>query len=178
MATATTRHQALSDEQWERIEPLLPSNEGRKGHPFRDNRRIVEGIICRYRTGIPWRDLPRDQFGPWQTVWKRHYLYARLGVWDRVHAALISGEPVGSGVRAWWRLQTGEAVGAVGGFPTLQGPQSDTGLARQAREDLVLDMESEDLPPRLGFHHAPTARRSRGCAPRARGSGRTWSDRC
>lgn len=90
MATATSRHQVLSDEQWERIEPLLPSNEGRKGHPFRDNRRIVEGIIYRSRTGISWRDLPRDQFGPWQTVWKRHYLYARLGVWDRVHAALMA----------------------------------------------------------------------------------------
>lgn len=90
MAAATSRHQVLSDEQWERIEPLLPSNKGRKGHPFRDNRRIVEGIIYRSRTGIPWRDLPRDHFGPWQTVWKRHYLYARLGVWDRIHAALMA----------------------------------------------------------------------------------------
>lgn len=90
MATVTTRHQVLSDEQWERIEPLLPSNEGRKGHPFRDNRKIVEGIIYRSRTGVPWRDLPRDQFGPWQTVWKGHYLYARLGVWDRIHAALMA----------------------------------------------------------------------------------------
>jgi transposase len=90
MATAATRHQVLSDEQWERIELLLPSNEGRKGHPFRDNRRIVEGIVYRSRTGIPWRDLPRDQFGPWKTVWKRHFLYARLGGWDRVHAALMA----------------------------------------------------------------------------------------
>ncbi|SLN05368.1 Mobile element protein [Corynebacterium xerosis] len=91
MATATTpRHQVLTDKQWERIEPMLPSNTGRKGRPFHDNRKIVEGIIYRARTGIPWRDLPREQFGPWQTVWKRHYLYARLGVWDRIHAALMA----------------------------------------------------------------------------------------
>lgn len=69
---------------------MLPSNAGRKGRPFHDNRKIVEGIVYRARTGIPWRDLPRDQFGPWQTVWKRHYLYARLGVWDRIHAAVMA----------------------------------------------------------------------------------------
>ncbi|WP_372514182.1 transposase, partial [Mycobacterium interjectum] len=26
-------------------------------------RRVVEGIIYRYRTGVPWRDLPRSEFG-------------------------------------------------------------------------------------------------------------------
>src|SRR5690625_5585151 len=77
--SATSRQQILSDEQWERVAPLLPSNAGRKGHPFTNNRMIVEGIIYRARTGIPWRDLPRDRFGPWQTVWKRHYLYGQLG---------------------------------------------------------------------------------------------------
>src|SRR5699024_1239311 len=61
MTTATTpRHQVLTDKQWERIEPMLPSNTGRKGRPFHDNRKIVEGIIYRARTGIPWRDLPRE----------------------------------------------------------------------------------------------------------------------
>src|SRR5699024_6763135 len=52
--------------------------------------RILKGIVYRYRTGIPWRDLPREWFGPWQTVWKRHYLYARLGVWDRIHDELMA----------------------------------------------------------------------------------------
>ena len=52
----TSRFRQFTDEQWERIEPLLPSNEGRQGHPFGDNRKIVEGIVYRYRAGIPWRD--------------------------------------------------------------------------------------------------------------------------
>ena len=47
------------------------SNEGRQGHPFHDNRKVVEGIIYRYRAGIPWRDLP-SHFGSWKTVWKHH----------------------------------------------------------------------------------------------------------
>lgn len=32
---------------------------------------MVEGIVYRYRYGIAWRDLPRERFGPWQSVWKR-----------------------------------------------------------------------------------------------------------
>lgn len=77
MGQTKSRFRQFTDEQWERIEPLLPSNEGRQGHPFRDNRKVVEGIIYRYRAGIPWRDLPREEFGAWQTVWKRHARYAR-----------------------------------------------------------------------------------------------------
>src|SRR5271166_1731931 len=65
------RLRSLSDAQWEQFEPLLPSNVRRRGHPFGDNRRVVEGIVYRYRTGIPWRDLPREKVGLWKTVWNR-----------------------------------------------------------------------------------------------------------
>ena len=50
---------------------------------------VVEGIIYRYRVGIPWRDLP-ECFGPWQTVWKRHRRYAGDGTWDRVRVSPIA----------------------------------------------------------------------------------------
>ena len=80
----------LSDVQWARIEPLLPSSVGKKSRPFRDHRQVVEGIIYRYRTGIPWQDLPGEQFGPWQTVWKRHRRFAGDGTWDKVLAALLA----------------------------------------------------------------------------------------
>ncbi len=55
----------LTDEQWTRLVPCLPRSAGKAGRPFADHRRIVEGIIYRYRTGIPWRDLPRQAFGRW-----------------------------------------------------------------------------------------------------------------
>ncbi|WP_371518006.1 IS5 family transposase [Dietzia sp. 111N12-1] len=77
------------------MEPLLPSNEGRQGHPFRDNRKVVEGIIYRYRAGIPWRDLPREEFGAWQTVWKRHARYARDGTWDRILHVILADADAG-----------------------------------------------------------------------------------
>jgi transposase len=68
---------------------LLPSCEGRPGRRFRDDRRVVEGIIYRFRCGLAWRDVPTE-FGPWQTLWKRHRRYAGDGTWDHVLAALLA----------------------------------------------------------------------------------------
>jgi transposase len=51
---------------------------------------VVEGIVFRYRTGCAWRDLPAE-FGPWQTVWKRHARFSRDGTWDRILTRLQAG---------------------------------------------------------------------------------------
>lgn len=84
-----SRFQVFTDDQWARVEPLLPSSDGQRGRPFRNHRQVIEGIAYRYRCGIAWRDLP-EQFGPWQTVWKRHRRFAADGIWDRIHAALLT----------------------------------------------------------------------------------------
>src|SRR5215204_3924421 len=76
-----SRERVLTDVQWKRIAPLMPSSEGVKSRPFRDHRQVVEGVIYRFRTGLAWRDLP-PAFGPWQTVWKRHHRFATDGTWD------------------------------------------------------------------------------------------------
>ena len=49
----------------------------------------MEGAIYRLRTGLARRHLPRE-FGPWQTVWQRHYEFSEDGTWDKVLAALQS----------------------------------------------------------------------------------------
>ncbi len=79
----------LSDEMWARVEPLLPGSVGRPGRPFRDHRQVIEGVLYRLRTGVPWRDLPVE-FGPWQTVWKRHARFSRDGTWDAVLTRLLA----------------------------------------------------------------------------------------
>ena len=81
--------ETLSDEAWAVLAPLMPAVSAKGGRPFADHRRTVEGIIWRYRTGTPWRDLPRE-FGPWQTVWKRHRRFAEDGTLDQIHAALVA----------------------------------------------------------------------------------------
>jgi hypothetical protein len=45
---------------------------------------MTEGIIYRYRAGIPWRDLP-SHFGSWQTVWKHHRRNSASGTCDQDH---------------------------------------------------------------------------------------------
>ena len=84
-----SRTAVLTEAQWTRIEPLLPSSDGQRGRPFRDHRQVIEGIVYRLRTGIAWRDLP-ESFGPWQTVWKRHRRFSADGTWDRIHARLVA----------------------------------------------------------------------------------------
>ena len=74
---------------WERIEPLMPKASSKGGRPFGDHRRIVEAIIWRYRTGSPWRDLP-GEFGPWQTVWRRHDQFSKDGTWDTILAGVLT----------------------------------------------------------------------------------------
>lgn len=82
--TPGRRLRRLTDEQWAALTPYLPVNTRKVGRPFADHRRIIDGIIYRYRTGIPWRELPREAFGPWQTVRKRHRRWAADGTWDTV----------------------------------------------------------------------------------------------
>src|SRR6218665_3417362 len=65
-----------------------PSSGGRRGRPFRDDRRVVEGIIFRFRTGSPWRDVPHE-CGPGPTLGKGHRRYLGGGTWDRIHARLL-----------------------------------------------------------------------------------------
>ena len=65
-----SRGNVLSDEMWARIEPLMPPAKGAMGPPWAPHRQVVEGAIYRLRTGIGWRDLPR-QYGAHTTVHRR-----------------------------------------------------------------------------------------------------------
>jgi transposase len=73
----------LSDAEWERIRPLLPVSDGRRGGRWRGHRQVIDGVLHRTRTGVPWRDLP-EHFGPWQTVYERHRRWSADGTWERL----------------------------------------------------------------------------------------------
>ncbi len=94
-----SRTAVLSDAQWARIEPLMPSSDGSPGRPFNNHRLVVEGIVYRFRAGIPWRDLP-ECFGSWKTVWKRHRRFSSDGTWDRIHTQLLA-EADAAGMIDW-----------------------------------------------------------------------------
>jgi transposase len=79
----------LRDDQWTRIELMLPGRKGTVGRPARDNRLFVEAVLYRYRAGIPWRDLP-ERFGDFRVVHTRFTRWARRGVWKRLFEHLAS----------------------------------------------------------------------------------------
>ena len=81
------RRHELSDAQWARLAPLLPSQRPETGRPAKDHRTVVNAILWRLATGAPWRDLP-ERYGPWQTVYSRFRRWQRAGVWERVLATL------------------------------------------------------------------------------------------
>lgn len=76
----------LTDEQWQRLEPLLPRHH-HEGRPRADDRRMVNGLRWALRTGAPWRDLP-ERYGSWHTVYSRFYRWQHAGYWDRLLRAL------------------------------------------------------------------------------------------
>ena len=81
----------LSDEQWKRIEPLLPQpKRRRRGRPPKGNRQVLEGILWILKTGARWRDLPKD-FGVSASVcWTRLRRWEEQGVWLRLWRAFLS----------------------------------------------------------------------------------------
>ena len=83
----------LSDDQYERIGPLLPGKSTDPGRTAADNRLFVEAVLWIARTGSPWRDLPPD-FGPWNSVYQRFARWSRAQIWHAVLAELAGDAEV------------------------------------------------------------------------------------
>ena len=78
---------ALRDDQWAKIENFLPGREGHVGGTAADNRLFVDAVVYRYRTGIPWRDLP-TRYGAWKPTHKRYRRWCVGGVFSRIFETL------------------------------------------------------------------------------------------
>ena len=76
----------LRDDQWERIAHMLPGKQGDRGRTAANNRLFVDAVLWIARAGAPWRDLP-EEFGHWNSVYKRFARWETRGVWHRVFAA-------------------------------------------------------------------------------------------
>lgn len=81
----------LSNEQWIRIEHLLPGKKGDPGRTGDDNRLFVNAVLWVLRSGARWSDLP-ERYGKYKSVHKRFTRWAQNGVWERVFESL-TGDP-------------------------------------------------------------------------------------
>jgi transposase len=79
------RRYELSDFEWSIIEPLLPNKP--RGVARADDRKVLNGIYWRLRTGSPWADIP-ERYGPSTTCYNRFVRWRAIGVWDRIFDAV------------------------------------------------------------------------------------------
>ena len=66
----------LTDFEWSVIQPLLPNKP--RGVPRVDDRRVLNGIFWRLRTGAPWADIPA-RYGPHTTCVNRFNRWRKAG---------------------------------------------------------------------------------------------------
>lgn len=80
----------LTDVQWAKIADGFPDryHHGQAGHPFKDHRPLVNGILWHLHTGAPWPDTPA-RYGPWQTVYDRFNRWRKDGTWAKILDALL-----------------------------------------------------------------------------------------
>ena len=78
----------ITDERWERIQPLLPPEyTGKKGRPRKDNRIMLNGMLWMSHSGAQWRQLP-ERYGPWQSVYARFVKWRDDGIWEKIFSEL------------------------------------------------------------------------------------------
>ena len=81
------RRHELTDEQFKKIEYMLPGQIGHVGVTAKDNRVFINGVLWIFKTGAPWRDLP-ERFGHWKNVHRRFSRWANAGIFDGIFRIL------------------------------------------------------------------------------------------
>jgi transposase len=71
----------LTDAQWAKIEPRLPSDV--RGKERVDDRRVISGILHVLKSGCRWCDCP-PEYGPHTTIYNRFSRWAKRGIWERM----------------------------------------------------------------------------------------------
>lgn len=86
----------LSEQLWQRLEPLLPQNRKRRnvqyaGRKPADARQVMTGIIFVLKTGVPWKSLPAtSDFPSGHTCRRRLLEWDKKGVWHRLWRSVLS----------------------------------------------------------------------------------------
>jgi transposase len=137
----------VSDGLWERFEPLVPKTERRFRYPGRrrlDDRAALQGILFVLHTGIAWRHLPPELgFGSGSTCYRRLDEWQKAGVWERLHALLLSE------LRAAGEIEWSRAV------VDSSHVQAKKGAPKRARARLL---EPETAPSTTSWSTRPGSR--------------------
>ncbi len=114
--------------------------------PHVNERRVIDGILWRFRTGSSWRDGPK-RYGPCTILYSRFTRWRAVGVWDRQPEA-VSQVYDGDIVMidsSCGRVHQHGAAGKTGCLPILCLRYSRSGLTIKIHALL----DAEGLPMRL-----------------------------
>src|SRR5215813_7541646 len=84
------RRYELSDFEWSIIQPLLPNKP--RGAPRSDDRKVLNGIYWRLRTGSPWADI-LERYGPATTCYNRFIRWASSALGSDIRGDLEGLRP-------------------------------------------------------------------------------------
>jgi transposase len=112
------RRHALTDEQWQRLQRILPVQKTGPA-ATRGDRLFIEAVLFRAKTGMPWRDLP-ERFGPWKSVYNRFSNWAKKGHWEVIFKELqLEVDEVGSIIDGSVVRAHQDAAGGKGGSDAM-----------------------------------------------------------
>jgi putative transposase len=122
---ARTEPWRVSDEFWEKVQPLIPPtpSHAKGGRTRMDDREAFAAMIYVLRTGIQWNALPREM-GASSTVHDRYQEWERLGFFEELwRAGLLEYDEL-EGIEWEWQAIDGAMTkaplgrGATGKNPT------------------------------------------------------------
>ncbi|WP_146010000.1 transposase [Burkholderia sp. WAC0059] len=113
-----TPHRDLTEEEWQRVAPLLPELRPRsemRGRPLANTRSVLNGVLWVIYSGATWSAMPR-RYPSYQTCHRRFKLWYDEGVLQRVMAELFGDDGVTlcSAIETRMRKHAGRAGNAPG----------------------------------------------------------------
>jgi transposase len=97
----------LTDQEWSRLEPLLPSVTPQRGGRWRDHRQVINGILWRIDNGAKWDQIP-ERYGPAKTCFDRFARWESDGTWARIEKQLQADADATGDLD--WRAQADSTV--------------------------------------------------------------------
>jgi transposase len=80
------RRHELSVAEWKTLKPLL-ARIGPGRPPKLSDRRFLNAVLWKVKTGAPWRDLP-PRFGKWNAIFRRFRRWATAGRFEALFEVL------------------------------------------------------------------------------------------
>ena len=79
----------LSDEQWQKMLPILRSHPNAYVGQEYECRRFLSAVLWMARSGAQWRLLPKE-YGYWNTVYRRFARWSEQGIFEQLLQELAS----------------------------------------------------------------------------------------